>query len=257
MMPPLITPTKDFYMEVARGNVPGMSTVVVRGHNDDLDSGVEEELWHPGGDLTYLTTAETMNIVSTSTSDDGAPAGIGLQTVLVSGVDNTGALLTETVTLNGTTDVLTSGSFLRVNFLVGLAVGSTGWNVGDITATSSSAATVQCSIDATEGISQNSHYTVPLAKTLHVMQLEFNCANNTARDVIFKVYVRSGGADNCWLQLFNKTMDTGVVDELDVTLPFPSSSTQAIARTDFRTRAIATGNNTIASMRMYGILIDD
>ena len=115
-------------------------------------------------------------------------------------------------------------------------------------------------MDATEGISQNSHYTVPLGKTLHVTRLEFNVAKETAGtapDVEFKVYIRSGGAGNCWLQVFDKRIDAGSQTELDLDLPFPSSSSQAKARTDFRIRTDTDQNSTETRTRMYGILIDD
>jgi len=248
-----------FLLEVARGNIPGMSTVVIRGHNDDLDSGTEEDVWETGGDLTYMTSAETMEIASSSTSDDGDPAGVGLQTVLISGVSSTGALQTETITMNGTTDVTTSSSYLRVNSMTGLTAGSTGWNVGTVTATATTAATVQCQMSATEGTTQNSHYTVPLNKTLHVVQIELNAAKITGATPLmeFKAYVRPGGAGACWLQLFDKLLDTAVTDELDLVLPFPSSSTQATSRTDLRMRALSDTNNAECRTRMYGILIDD
>lgn len=253
-------PTRDPCLEISRGNLTGHSTVVIRGHNPSQTSASGFVDIAEFGDLTHLTSAETMDIVSASTDDDGSPVGIGLRTLLVLGVDNTGADISEVITLNGTTDVTTVNSYLRVNTLVGLTVGSAGWNVGDITCIASSAATIQSQMGATEGISQSSHYTVPLGKTLHVTKLEFNAAKLSGGQlpvVEFKVYVRSGGDGNCWIQLFDKKMDSAVSNELDLLLPFPSSATQAIARTDFRIRADTDQDNTEVRTRMYGILIDD
>ena len=53
----------DHSMEVARGLIPGQSWVVVRGHNLDIDSGAGEDIWEAGGLKSYLTSAETMNVL--------------------------------------------------------------------------------------------------------------------------------------------------------------------------------------------------
>lgn len=247
----------SFLLDLARGNIPGMSTGIIRGHNPSQTSASGDVDISEFGDVTYLSSAETMNIVSTSTSDDGSPAGVGLQTLLIQGVDNDGAAIQETITLNGTTNVLTLNSYLRVNSMIGLAVGSTGWNVGDVTATASSAATVQDKMSAAESISQSSHFTVPLNTKLYLAQVELNCAKISGGgnpEVEFKGLIRVGGAGNAWLQLFDKLLDTAVTAQLDVILPFP---TEIVARTDIRMRSDTDTNSTESRTRMYYILIDD
>ena len=244
-------PLFDFWVEVSRGNVPGVSTFLARGHNTDLDTGVEEDVWETGGDLVYLTSAEKMNVASGS--GDDAAAGTGLRTMLLVGVDNSGAEVSEVVVMDGASNVLSVNSYLRINLMVGLQVGSEGWNVGSVTATSQTAGTVQASIGATESISQNSHYTVPLGKSLLVVQAELNCANNTARNIEFKAYARSGGNGNAWVQLFDKVLDTGVTDEIDVLLPFGNLSRE---RSDIRFRAVSSGNNSEVRTRMYGLVMN-
>jgi hypothetical protein len=243
----------DFFLEVAKGQVPGHSLKIVRGHNAALALDTLEDVWEAGGVMTYLSSAETMNIASTSTSDDGDP---GAGTVLVEGVDNNGAYISEVVTLNGTTDVLTTNSFLRVNFMKVLTAGSTGWNVGDVTATASSAGTVQDEMDATEGVSQSSHHTIPLGKTGYLYKVEINGARlgqgGSTPEIEFKGYGRPfGGA---WIQLFDKNLDTSVTDELDVILPFPS---RLVARTDIRMTGTADINASEARTRMYILQVDD
>ena len=61
----------------------------------------------------------------------------------------------------------------------------------------------------------------------------------------------NGGA---WLQLFDKKMDTGVTDEIDVVLPFP---TKMVALTDIKIRADSDTNNTEVRTRMYLLLVED
>lgn len=241
----------DYFMEVARGNVPGESTLIIRGHKSDIDASENEHVWEGDGDLSYLSSAETMNITSTAAADDDGSTGV--ESVLVSGVDGSGDLLTETVTMNGTSNVLTSGSFLRVNSIVALTCGSGGTNAGDITATASSAGTLQCEMDAGEGISQNSQYTVPNGYALDVVQVELNASKVSGGGtpvVEFRGLARSS-ASAPWLQLFDKKMDTGVQDELDILLPFPFIPT---AGYDVRMNIETDTANTEARSRMYGIL---
>lgn len=248
---------QDFLLEVAKGNVPGHSLAIVRGHNPSQTSASGDVDVTEFGDLSYLSSAETMNIVSSSTSDDGDPAGVGLQTLLIQGVSSTGAAISETVTMDGTTNVLTSNSYLRVNSMIGLAVGSSNWNVGDVTATASSAATVQDKMSATESISQSSNYTIPLAVKGYLYQLELNAAKIVGGgnpELEFKGLARVGGAGNAWIQLFDKAMDTAVTEELDVVLPFP---TQLAARTDIRIRSNTDTNSTESRSRFYVMLVDD
>ena len=249
--------TSDFWLEVAKGKVDGHSLTIVRGHNPSQTSASGDVDISEFGDLTYLSAAETMSIVSTSTDDDGAPVGIGARTLLIQGVSGTGVAISETITLNGTTPVVTALSYLRVNAMIVLAVGTSGWNVGDITATASVAATIQDKMGAVESLSQSSHFTVPLAVTAYLLQVELNTAKISGGgnpEVEFKGLARVGGAGNAWLQLFDKKMDTAVTDELDVRLPAP---TAIAARSDIRMRADTDTNNTECRTRMYICLVDD
>jgi hypothetical protein len=247
----------DFYFNVGAGRIPKHSHVLIRGHIPTFDAAdgfvdVAEQ-----GDLTYLSAAETMNIASTS-GDDASPSGAGLRTLLIQGVDNTGAAIQEIVTLNGTNNVETTKEYLRVNFMTGLTAGSTGWNAGNVTATASSAGTVQSEMDATESITQGSHYTVPLNYTLMIYQAELNAAKisgGAAPELEFKAYARPGGDGAAWLQLFDKKLDTSVQDELDVFVKVPNAA--LVERSDIRMRADTDQNGTECRVRLYGILVDN
>lgn len=136
----------SFMLEVARGNVPGMSHINKFGMNEDIDAANREVIWENGGDYTFLDTAETLSVVSTDVDDDGSPAGNGAQTVEIIGLDANWDDLTEIVTLNGTTVVVTTNAFLRHFRAIVRSAGSTGGNEGVITATSTSTATIQSTI---------------------------------------------------------------------------------------------------------------
>ena len=248
----------EFYLLVARGLSGGHSTVVLRGHNPSQSAASGFVHVSEFGDLTYLTSAETMNIVSTDTDDTSA--GTGARTGIIVGVDNNGVGIQENFTMNGTTNVLTTLAFLRVNTIIILTAGSSTWNEGVITAKASSAGTTQQQVGATDSISKSSHYTVPAGKTLHVMRLEFNCSKNaggTAPVVEFHAYARPGGSARAFIQFFDKKLDAGVDISLDVDLPFPTSDSQLIEKSDFFINSDTDQNSTEVSTRMYGILIDN
>lgn len=246
----------DWYHLVAMGRIPNHSVVVVRGHNSSQSSASGFVDISEFGDLTHLAAEETMNVVSTSTSDNGSGGSTGALTVLLMGVSNTFAPVTELVTLNGDSNVLTTAKFLRINLMIVQTAGSVGSNIGDITATASSAATVQSKVGATDGLSHAGHYTVPLNMQLLVNRLEFNVHKQAGgQDPLaeFRVEVRKSGA--AWLNVFDKTIDAGVSNELTVVVTPPSAKDFAPGGTDFRMRADVSENSTDTKVRMYGILM--
>lgn len=115
------------------------------GRNSDVDTGAAEDVWNTGGVFTAPTTARIHDIVSTNINDDGSPAGTGARTITVYGVTSNG-LESETVTMNGTTNVATSKSYYDIYRMVVATAGSGLTNAGTITATAQTDATVTCSI---------------------------------------------------------------------------------------------------------------
>lgn len=132
-----------------------------------------------------------------------------------------------------------------------------GWNIGIVTAKASSGGSTQAEMNATESLSQDSHYTVPLGKTFYLLKAELNAAKltgGTAPIVEFRGMARPGGPGAAWLMLFDKRMDTALDDELDIEPAFPA---RMVARTDVRFRTDVDQNSTESRSRMYGLLIDD
>jgi len=150
----------DFPNRVGTGRVSGVVAQTTFGNN--LSVGLSmEDVWFSGGTLYFLSSAETIDLVSDSSSDDGSPAGTGAQTISVFGLDGDYNPVQETVIMNGTTPVTTSAAFLRVNRMVVTAVGSNEVNVGTITATASSSATTQAEMGPAYGATSKSQITVP------------------------------------------------------------------------------------------------
>lgn len=98
-----------------------------RGINADVDAGTEDVVG-AGGTMNIPAAAAATNIISTDAND--AAAGTGARTVKVYGLDANLKRISETVTLNGTTQVLLTNSYFRINLIEVLTAGSGGVNAG-------------------------------------------------------------------------------------------------------------------------------
>lgn len=175
-----------FEYQVTLGQFPRYENRNKFGYNNNVGTS-QEEIWNVGGVEAYLSTAETMNIASTSTDDDGDPAGTGAQTLIISGLDNNWVEIEEEVTLNGTSNVTTTNSFLRVLRLIVTAAGSTGSNVGTITATASSAGSVHAQINPTDNQTLKINFPIPAGKYGVITHSEIGCAKSDDCEIRFKV----------------------------------------------------------------------
>jgi len=175
-----------FEDRVTLGQFPRYSANNKFGYNNAVGTS-QEEIWNVGGIESYLSSAETMDIVSTSTNDDGDPAGTGAQQLIIYGLDNNWLPVQETVTLNGQTDVTTTQAFIRVLRMVVIAAGATGSNVGVITATASTAATVHSQINATDNQTLKINFSIPANRYGIITHSEIGCAKSDDCEIRFKV----------------------------------------------------------------------
>ncbi len=149
-----------YEMNVARGLILGTSSIFKAGWNPSITNNTEESLWS-GSNLypwSSWSTGGTLSCVSTSASDTGTLEIVGLRA-------SDWTQITETVTLNGTTPVVTANSFIRIN--VFHYFGTTNTNVGVITATRGS--TVVGRIAEDFGLAQMAQYTVPAGYTAYII----------------------------------------------------------------------------------------
>lgn len=203
-------------LEIARGNVSGFTHVNKFGENDDIDSGILADIWDggktvgalpAGSSLIWLapTAAAVHNITSTSANDDGDPGGSGARTIAVFGLpDWDTAEISDTLTMNGTSNVATS-AYVIIHRLKVLTMGSTS-NVGTITATATapSATTVTARVEVGHGSSHMAIYGIPSTQTGYMTN-------------IFISALKSGGA-------------TGLADINLLTNPEPDTQTTGYVR---------------------------
>lgn len=159
----------DFLVEAAKGSFGDIDIIHKFGRNPDVDSGTTpEDIWVTGGLMTWETVANTISIVSTSVNDDGSPSGTGANTITILGCDSSFALIEETVTLNGTTPVVTTNSFIRVDRAFIASTGTYhGSNEGIITATINGNTTFTMEVDT--GQTELGRFTVPVGKVALVL----------------------------------------------------------------------------------------
>jgi len=137
------TMSKDFYYEVAAGNIAGKSIMSAMGERETMGvTTAGEDVWR-GNNLTPAPTSHTsipvpaaageqMTVVSEST-DDVMTTGDGAWSVEIHYLDAAGAEQVETVDLNGQTPVNTDAIDIRfVNDFHVNAVGSDGVAAGHI-----------------------------------------------------------------------------------------------------------------------------
>lgn len=242
-----VRPT-DFKYESALGRRQGYTTWNKFGFNTDIDIGTET-IWSTGGSFTRMSTARTLSIVSTSTDDDGSPAGIGANSVVVYGVDANWKAQTVIVTLNGTTPVVTTETWLGVNRIAVYLAGSSGANVGVITATATTDLTIQAEVPAGVGTTQHAIYFVQADHQAIMDWLYITLVKNsggTQPIVTVKAWVFSA-VSNCWYEVFRDYLNGTIENhtELKPAQPFIVGEKSII---EFR--ATTDQNNTEVGVRV-------
>ncbi len=156
----IIGMTRDFYLEVARGNVTGYSTVSKFGQNDDLDASYQD-VWDGGGTYTYPAdgNADITEIVSTSSSDT--------EDIEVQGLDINGDLTVQTETLTGTTPVTLTTPLWRVFRLKNVGTSDL---VGAVTAENTANTVDYAKIAIGNNQTLMALYTIPNGKTGYMIQ---------------------------------------------------------------------------------------
>lgn len=250
-----VRPT-DYHYEVALGRRQGATTWNKFGYNSDVDTGTET-IWSAGGTFSKMTAAATLSVVSTDANDDGDPAGTGANSVIIYGVDANWDTQTEVVTLNGTTPVITSATWLGVNRMSIYLAGTGETNAGVITATATGGgSTLQAHIPIGEGSTQQAFFFVANNHQFLADYLKLNSektSGGSSPKVRFKGWVYSVVSNAKYL-VFNSLIDTTVENSHEV---HPSQPFIIGEKSILYFEATTDTNDTFTSCRFSGILVRD
>jgi len=171
-------------LQVARNQVPGVQGLSISGYSSNVGT-TFIPAWDDGT-YVYFDSAHQVRVWSSSASDTNV-------SVLVSGLDASYNILTETVTLtNGTTGVLTTSSFLRVN---SISLTRVPQNVGTIRAGSSDKTITLAFIGTTSnnsaGRSQMTVYTVPAGYTFYLTQSNWYTNQTGSQTATYRSWTRT------------------------------------------------------------------
>lgn len=162
------------------------------GENVDLDtSSGFEDVWAFGGERAWPTSAETLSITSSSASDTAA--GTGAQTLSIEGLDAGYSYIEETVTLNGTSAVTTTNSYLRLNYAEVATVGSNGATEGNITIKNSTSDQTLGYIKAGNNETRLTQHTTPANTSSVVLRMWYNSQDSIYINFQFQ-FRKFGGA---------------------------------------------------------------
>lgn len=186
------------YINISRGAVPNASRSQKVGYNPAVGA-TESTVWSEGTTaVSYATSAVIVSLSSTSAADTTS-TGTGATAVLVSGLDINFVPVSETVTLSGTTAVLTTKSYYRLLTLTASSAGTAGKNVGTIYAgvgsvTAGKPATIFNTIAPGLVRSASAFTTVPAGTTAYLLRF-FGSADDGAGTgiVLTKMYTRVNG----------------------------------------------------------------
>ena len=248
--------TTDPYLEIARGNIDGITNGFIVGANNNIGTANTETVWDVGGNYVYLT-ADTQLYISSSDALDVAV------TVIVTGLDDTYTEVTRSVTVGGQSQVALSGLMFRVfNAVVisstspvgDLYVAETDTLTGGVpdVITKVKAKIALSGVDvgtgfASDNISHNGIYTVPAGKTFHGLEVRGFAGKN--QDLTFSGRVRPFGGS--WLNRSPSPLYQSVaVQEFNNRLPI-------FEKTDLEFRAIATNPATIFQFQFQFVLVDN
>jgi hypothetical protein len=172
---------EPFDLQVGRNQVDGHDHLDLFGYSTAVGSTAFGPLWEgltgSGGNYPFPSSAGTISVVSSSASDTAV-------TMLINGLDSTFAIQTESVTLTGTTPVVTTKSFLRINSVITTA----GNAVGNVSFTRAS--TIIAQVNAGLGNTQMSVYTVPKGYTFYLTYYQADGNTTTTSGAYMNTRIR-------------------------------------------------------------------
>lgn len=203
---------EPFELQVARGQITGHEVLNVFGYSTGITNAAFIPAWENVAAYVFPTVASTMVVSSSSASDTAV-------TVLISGLDADYVAITESVTLNGTTDVPTTKVFFRINSVI-TTVGNA---VGTIYV-KNAGGTTYAQIAIGSGRTNMSVYTVPAGYTAYLTQ--FNAFSSTS--VTSGVYATFRALRTSPTGVNNVVLQVPFLNDYTIDRPYPLVLTEKV-----------------------------
>lgn len=231
---------EEFGLQVARGKVRNASHINKFGYNTSVGGSYE-----PITDLgtsVLPASAGVVSVVSADVNDDDGDTGA--RTVEIQGLDGNYNVLVETVTLNGTSAVTTTGTFLRVFRMRVITSGTSETNEGNITASIGGSDVAR--ILADKGQTLMAVYTVPAGKKAYLYKFQGSLSKN--QEANFQI--RTKTATGSWnVKGLWGVFSEGVTYDYGIPLEFPE-------KTDIQVRGKAGATSEMGAIFDL-LLVDD
>lgn len=243
----------DSEVDIPQGKYAGYLLVNKFGRNPDIGTATDpEDVWDGGGTYTGFPTGtpEAVEVLSSSPSDD--EGGAGAEKVHIYGLDASGLLQDEVITLNGTTPVDSAGTYSRVFRAVveqSANGANTAFNVGTITIRhTTTTANVFIVMQAGKNQSEVACYTIPSNYIGIMKRFDFAVTSKTSVSIDTALWVRESGKAPRLIQA-GKATDTYHEDELFWGgLVFPAS-------TDICLRAVTVSANSTEVTGRFDLIL--
>lgn len=247
-----VRPTNYNY-EVALGRRQGSTTWNKWGYNEDVDVGTET-VWYQGGIFQSLTAASTLTIRSTDAND--SITGTAASGIVIYGLDENRKSRTQAVTLSGLVPVITTSNWTGINRVALFGSNSAGAiNVGDIILSATVNNTVQATIPAGEGTTQQAIFFNQADHQFLIDWLFINIVKPAGLNpiVTIKGWVTSF-ISNSKYEVLRIVMDTAVENTVELK---PSQPFVVSEQSVFEVQATTDKADTHVSVRFSGIEIKD
>ncbi len=261
----LVRPVTNIQLDLARRQITGQRTFFFFGFNNDIDAGVWEDVWAPGGNINWLTTATKVEILSTNAADTAL--GLGVRSVEIHGLSATGVDQDEVIPTNGLTPVQSTLDYIRINKMHNEEVGTYGGShQGDVICRATGAGVVLATMTGVEGVADssvqygsgeagNSFYTVPLGKVAYLTRGEVSINTTGVKTADIVLYEREGILTTSAPFLPRRMIWDTVEVQGEIPIRF-SSFIKIKALTDIWFRANASNANTKIAAQLEFFLLD-
>ena len=199
------TSSMPYTYDISELNVPGHTALNKFGHNNAVGTAYED-IWSGSAIYPFLTSAARLEVTASLASDEVAKNGA--RTVWLNGLDSSYNVLSETVSMSGTSPVTTTNTFLRIHRAKVVTAGNSGSNVGAIEIKASGGA-VLALIEAEMGQTLMAVWTVPSGQTFYMTEWYASSAVTKAIDM--GLWVRDNTVADAAFQnkqFVNFTLDT-------------------------------------------------